>query len=40
MYDSGSDILNDIKSMYVNNLACIRRKGENEFLFITDSSVR
>ena len=32
MYDVGGKLLNGIKSMYVNSLACLRVKGgENEF---------
>ena len=31
MYDAGGELLNDIKSMYVNSLACVRVNGrENE----------
>ena len=27
MYDAGGKLLNDIKSMYINSLACVRIKG-------------
>ena len=30
MYDVGGKLLNGIKSMYVNSVACIRIKGESE----------
>ena len=28
MYDVGCKLLNDIKNMYVNSLACVRVKGD------------
>ena len=40
MYDVGGKLLNSIKSMYANSLACVRVKGgEREWLRI-DSGVR
>ena len=39
MYDKGSKLLNDIKSIYVNSLACIKVKGCERECFRTDSGV-
>ena len=40
MYDVGGKLLNGIKSMYVNSLACVRVKGCESECFRIDSSVR
>ena len=40
MYDAGGKLLNDIKSMYVNSLACDRVNGGESECFRIDSSVR
>ena len=40
MYDVGGKLLNGIKSMYVNSLACVRVKGSESEYFRTDSDVR
>ena len=37
MYDVGSELLNSIKTMYVNNLACVRVKGGESECFRIDS---
>ena len=39
MYDVGGKLLNGIKSMYVNSLACIRVKGGESECFRIDSGV-
>ena len=39
MYDVGGKLLNGIKSRYVNNLGCVRVKGESE-CFKINSGVR
>ena len=40
MYDVDGKLLNDIKSMYVNNLACVRVKGGERECFRINSGVR
>ena len=40
MYDVGGKLLNDIKIVYVNSLACIRVKGGERECFRVDSGVR
>ena len=40
MYDVGGKLLNGIKSMYVNILACVRVKGGESVCFRIDSCVR
>ena len=40
MYDQASKLLSGIKSMYVNSLACVRRKGCESKCFRTESGVR
>ena len=39
MYDVGGKLLNDIKSMCVNSLTCVKVKGDSE-CFRIDSGVR
>ena len=39
MYDAGSKLLNDIKSVYVNSLACVRVKRYESDYFRIDSAV-
>ena len=40
MYDVGGKLLNGIKSMYVNSLACVKVKGGESECFRIDSGVR
>ena len=40
MYDVGGKLLNGIKSMYVNSLACVRVKGGESGGFRINSGVR
>ena len=40
MYDVGGKLLNGIKSVYVNSLACVRVKGCDSDRFRIDSDVR
>ena len=40
MYDVGGKLLNDIKSVYVNSLACVRVKVCEKDCFRIDSGVR
>ena len=40
MYDVGGKLLNGTKSMYVNNIACIRIKGSESECFRIESGVR
>ena len=40
MYDEGDKLWNGIKSMYVNNLGCVRVKGGEIECFSINSSVR
>ena len=40
MYDVGDKLLNGIKSMYLNSLACIRVKGSENECYRIDSGVR
>ena len=40
MYDVGGKLLNGIKSMYINSLACVRIKGSERECFRIDSGVR
>ena len=40
MYDVGSKLLNGIKSMYVNSLACLKVKGGESECFRINSCVR
>ena len=40
MYDVGGELLNDIKSVYVNSLSCVRVKGCDSECFRIDSGVR
>ena len=40
MYDVGGKLLNGIKSMYVNSLACVRVKGGETKCFRISSGVR
>ena len=40
MYDVDGKLLNGIKSMYVNSLACVRVKGGESHCFRINSSVR
>ena len=40
MYDVGGKLLNGIKSMYVNSLACVRVKGGESEHFRINSGVR
>ena len=40
MYDVGDKLLNGIKSMYVNSLACVRVKGGESECFNIYSGVR
>ena len=40
MYDVCSKLLNGIKSVYVNSLACVRVKGCESERFRTDSGLR
>ena len=40
MYDEGGKLLNSIKSMYVNSLACVRVKGDESEFFRIDSGVK
>ena len=40
MYDVGGILLNGIKSVYVNSLACVRVKGGESECFRIDSGVR
>ena len=40
MYDVGSELLNGIKSIYVNSQACVRAKGGESKSFRIDSRVR
>ena len=39
-YDTGGKLLNGVKSMYVNSLACIRVKGGKSKCFRIDRGVR
>ena len=40
IYDVGGELLNGIKSAYVNILACVRVKGRGDECFRIDSGVR
>ena len=40
MHDLGGKMLNGIKSMYVNSLACVRIKGGESEYFRIDSGMR
>ena len=40
MYDVGGKLLNGIKSMYVNSLACVRVKGCESECFRINTGVR
>ena len=40
MYDMGGKLLNGIKSMYINSLACVRVKGGESECFRINSGVR
>ena len=40
MYDVDDELLNEIKSMYVNSRACVRVKGGESECFRIDSGVR
>ena len=40
MYDVGGKLLNGIKIMYVDSLACVRIKGGESELFRIDNGVR
>ena len=40
MYDVGGELLNGIKSMYVNSLACVRLRGGESECFRMDNGVR
>ena len=40
MYDVGGKLLEGIRNMYVNTLACIRAKGVESKCFRIDSGVR
>ena len=40
MYDMSGKLLSGIKSMYVDNLACVRVKGGESECFRIDSGVR
>ena len=40
MYDVGSKLLNGIKSIYANNIACVRVKGGESECFRFNSDVR
>ena len=40
MYDVGGKLLNGIKSMYVNSLACVKVKGGESECFRINSGVR
>ena len=40
MYDVGGNLLNGIKSVYVNSLAFVRVKGGKSECFVIDSGVR
>ena len=40
MYDVGGKLLNGIKSIYVNSLACVRVKGGERECFNINSDVR
>ena len=40
MYDVGGKLLNGIKSMYVNSLACVRVKGGESECFRINSDMR
>ena len=40
MYDEGDKLLNDIKSIYVNSLACFRAKGGESECFRIDRGMR
>ena len=40
IYDVGGKLLNGIKNMYVNSLACVRLKGGESECFSIDSGVR
>ena len=40
MHDVGGKLLNGLKSIYVNSLACVRVKGGKSDCFRIDSGVR
>ena len=40
MYDVGGKLLNEIKSIYVDSLACVRKKGGESECLRSDSGVR
>ena len=40
MYDGGGKLLNEIKSLYVNSLACVRVKGGESECFWINSGMR
>ena len=40
MYDVGGKLLNGIKSIYVNSLACVKVKGDGNECFRIDNGVR
>ena len=40
MYELGSELLKEIKSMYVDSLACVRVKRDESEWFRNDSGVR
>ena len=40
MYDASGKLLNGIKSMYVNSLACVIVKGDEKECFRINSGVR
>ena len=40
MYDVGGKLLNRIKSMYVNSIACVKLKGGESQCFRIESGVR
>ena len=40
LYDVSGKLLNGIKSMYLNSLACERLKGDDSKCFLIDSDVR
>ena len=40
MYDVDGKLLNGIKSIYVNSLACVRLKGDESVCFRIDSGAR
>ena len=40
MYDVGGKLMNGIKSIYVNSIACVKVKGDDSECFKIDSGVR